>query len=292
MRPMDHVDLERIRDLRSAVRWAADPRAFDLLRGMRETRWAVAEAADGTLVGMVGAVPLGEIGVLCHLAVRGGYRKMGLGRTLSSWAVSYLRSRGARIVRLYSTADARELYLSMGFEPVAPRTVYRLEGTPAVGAREGFDGHRVGRLLLGDLPELYGADHWSYGADRSALILAILRQHPGGGLVARDSSVAIKGYLVRSDPARPGRASRIGPFAASGPGVGRLLLARALREGAGEGTPVDVIVPGTADSPAHGLLQEFGFVGSEDRLRMELGAAERPDEKGLEEYATTPYLAT
>ncbi len=289
---MDHVDLERIRDLRSAVRWAADPRAFDLLRGMREARWAVAEAADGTLAGMVGAVPLGGIGVLCHLAVRGGYRKMGLGRTLSSWAVSYLRSRGARTVRLYSTVDARELYLSMGFEPIAPRKVYRLEGTPAVGARGSSDGHRVGRLLLGDLPELYGADHWSYGDDRSALILAILRQLPGGGLVARDSSGAIKGYLLRSDPARPGSASRIGPFAASDPGVGRLLLARALREGAAEETPVDVIVPGTADSPAHGLLQEFGFVGSEDRLRMELGVAGEPADKGLEQYATTPYLAT
>ena len=70
MRPMGDVDLERVRELRSEVRWAADPRAFDLLRGMREARWAVAEASDGALAGMVGAVPLGRIGVLCHHAVR------------------------------------------------------------------------------------------------------------------------------------------------------------------------------------------------------------------------------
>ena len=44
MRPMDDVDLERVRELRSVVSWDADPRAFDLLRGMREARWAVAEA--------------------------------------------------------------------------------------------------------------------------------------------------------------------------------------------------------------------------------------------------------
>ncbi len=39
---------------------------------------------------MVGAVPLGEIGILCHLATHHAYRKAGLGATLSSWAVSYL----------------------------------------------------------------------------------------------------------------------------------------------------------------------------------------------------------
>jgi GNAT superfamily N-acetyltransferase len=96
IRQMGDVDLGRILELRSVVRWAADPNAFGVLRGMSDARWAVAEAPDGSLAGMVGAVPLGRIGILCHLAVHDGYRKMGLGRTLSSWAVHYLRSRGLR----------------------------------------------------------------------------------------------------------------------------------------------------------------------------------------------------
>src|SRR5215208_3505082 len=172
IRPMDEVDLGRVRDLRSAVRWAADPWAFDLLRGMRDARWAVAEATDGSLAGMVGAVPLGRIGILCHLAVRGDHRKMGLGARLSSWAVLYLRSRGAEVVRLYSTRRAEGLYRSMGFKAGAPRTIYRLDETAFTGARDEGDGHRVGTLSFGDLPELYGVDHWSYRADRSALIFA------------------------------------------------------------------------------------------------------------------------
>jgi GNAT superfamily N-acetyltransferase len=94
---------------------------------VRDARWAVADAPDGNLVGMVGAVPLGEIGVLCHLAVHDGYRGFGLGALLSSWAVGYLRSRGAKMVRLYSTLPAEGLYRSLGFEEVTPRTVYRLE---------------------------------------------------------------------------------------------------------------------------------------------------------------------
>ena len=288
IRPMDEVDLGRVRDLRSAVRWAADPWAFDLLRGMRDTRWAVAEAADGSLAGMVGAVPLGRIGILCHLAVRGDHRKMGLGARLSSWAVLYLRSRGARVVRLYSTRRAEGLYLSLGFRPNAPRTVYRLEEVSRSGLRETADGHRVETLSFGDLPELYGLDHWSYGADRSALIFATLRLHPGGGLVARDSSGRIKGYLVCTSS---GHTNRIGPFVAPSPGVARLLLSGAALR-AGDGSPVEVTVPGAPESPAHDLLREFGFEGRKDRLQMELGAESGAREARLEHYGTTPYLAT
>jgi hypothetical protein len=142
------------------------------------------------------------------------------------WAVAYLRSRGAKTLRLYSTRLAKGLYRSLGFEEVTPRTVYRLEEGPwRLRIPDQVDGHRVETLTFGDLPELYGVDRWSYGADRSALLFATLRLHPGRGLVIRDSTGRIKGYLIRS--AR-GRATRIGPFLASTPDVARLLLARAL----------------------------------------------------------------
>jgi ribosomal protein S18 acetylase RimI-like enzyme len=288
LRQMGDADLERVLELRSIVRWSADPGAFELLRGVRDARWAVADAPDGDLAGMVGAVPLGDIGVLCHLAVHEGYRGLGLGALLSSWAVGYLRSRGAKMVRLYSTLRAEGLYRSLGFEEITPRTVYRLEeGSWRLRVPELVDGHRVETLTFGDLPELYGVDHWSYGADRSALLFATLRLHPGRGLVARDSTGRIMGYLIRS--AR-GRASRIGPFLASTPDVARLLLTCALS--ATGGTPVQVTVPGPAGCHAHSLLQEFGFEGTEDRMRMELGKKTAAYRTGLVHYGTTPYLAT
>jgi ribosomal protein S18 acetylase RimI-like enzyme len=287
IRQMDDADLERILELRNEVRWSADPRAFDLLRGVRDARWAVAEAPSGDLAGMVGAVPLGDIGILCHLAVRDGYRGLGLGARLSSWAVTYLRSRGARTVRLYSTLQAEGLYRSLGFEEVTPRTVYRLEDGPRklrMGGR--VDGHRVEALAFGDLPELYGVDHWSFGGDRSALLFATLRLHPGRGLLARDATGRIKGYLIRTTR---DRATRIGPFLASTPIVARLLLTHALP--AAGGAPVQVTVPGPARCQAHALLQELGFEGKQDRLRMELGE-EMATPTGLAHYGTTPYLAT
>jgi ribosomal protein S18 acetylase RimI-like enzyme len=288
VRQMDDADLERILELRSIVRWSADPRAFELLRGVRDARWAVAEAPDGELAGMVGAVPLGDIGVLCHLAVHDGYRGLGLGALLSTWAVAYLRSRGAKTIRLYSTLRAERLYRSLGFEEVTPRTVYRLEeGSWRLRVPDQVDRHRVETLTFGDLPELYGVDRWSYGADRSALLFATLRLHPGRGLLVRDSTGRIKGYLIRSVR---GRATRIGPFLASTPDVARLLLARALS--ATGGTPVQVTVPGPAGCHAHSLLQEFGFEGTEDRMRMELGEKTAICRTGVAHYGTTPYLAT
>jgi hypothetical protein len=248
----------------------------------------VAEAPDGALAGMVGAVPLGEIGILCQLAVRDGFRKSGIGRDLSSWAITYLRSRGARTVRLYSTREAEGLYRALGFEPVTPRTVYRLEEAPRdAPGREVARGCSVETLLFGDLPELYGADCWSYGADRSALILATLKLHPGWGLVARNHSGRLEGYLVRS---ALGPTTRLGPFVATSPAVARRLLASALR--ASEGSPVEVTVPGPPTHPAHSLLKDFGFAGRADRLRMELGESSLARPSGLVHYGTTPYLAT
>lgn len=288
IRPMSEVDLERILELRTVVSWAADPRSFDLLRGIQDARWAVAEAQDGSLAGMVGAVPFGGIGILCHLAVHDDYRNLGLGVRLSAWAITYLRSRGVRTVRLYSTRRAEKLYCSMGFRPAAPRTVYRLDEAPRnLRSSVEFDGHRVETMLFGDLPEICGVDHWTYGADRSALIFATLRMHPGRGIIARDSSGRVKGYLIRG---KAGPATRIGPFVASNPGVARLLLHNALA-GAG-GASIEVTVPGPAHEPAHALLREFGFAGRDDRLRMDLGESLDSHRAGLTHYGTTPYLAT
>lgn len=283
VRRMTDGDLARIMELRSVVKWPADPDAFDLLRGMRDVRWAVAEGSDGAICGMVGAVSLGGVGVLCHLAVRREYRNIGLGASLTAWAVAYLKSRGSSVIRLYTTPEAEGLYKVMGFEPGEFRTVYRLENPDKkVFPKHESGGHRVETSCFGDLPEMYGLDFWSYGADRSHLILSILRLHPGRGLVARDSSGRMKGYLIRSSS---GGETRIGPLMASDEFVAGTLLARAIEGGEGG---IRLTVPG--GSPSHEMLREFGFAGTSDRLQMEIG--ELPKPLGLDEYATTAYLAT
>ncbi len=298
IRPMEDEDLERILRLRSVVHWAADPRAFGLLRGMADARWAVAEDLRNpdALAGMVGAVPLaGGVGILCHLAVHRDYREAGVGSWLSAWAISYLRSRGTRLVRLDSTREAERLYRSLGFSPVGRRTVYRLAGVRGhrrPGPGENSDARRrVGPLTGGDLPELYGLDRWSYGTDRSALIATALELYPGRGFVARDAAGRMEGYLILNSRES---VARIGPFMAAEPAIAGALLASALehvRESTGD-TPVEVTVPG--GGPAHRVLGEFGFTGRPDRLRMELRLKPHAAASGtgLQQYGTTQYLAT
>lgn len=293
VRQMDEVDLERILRLRTVVRWSADPDAFGLLRGMRDARWAVAQAAGGErdIVGMVGAVPLGPVGVLCHLAVHDSYRRAGLGGRLAWWAVAYLRSRGAGLVRLDSTGEAERLYRSVGFEAIARRIVYRMaDASDAPGTRIWRDGsgYRVSTLTMGDLPEVYGLDRWSFGGDRSAIILAAIRLHPGRGLVARDASGRIKGYLVRSVA---GGQTKIGPFLAESEEVASELLGSALgsiREAGGG--PVEITATSPEGAPEREFLEDSGFSGYPDRLRMEMGG--RAECRGIVQYGTTPYLAT
>jgi hypothetical protein len=150
------------------------------------------------------------------------------------------------------------------------------------GPRDGERRLRVTPLLGGDLPEVYDADRWSFGTNRSALIRATLNLHSGWGLVALDASGSIKGCLIRSVYQA---GTRIGPFVAEATEVARSLLACALSSLLTDSGSsfVEVSVPGR--NTAHSVLREFGFAGRLDRLRVELVQA--PSTKGLEVYGTT-----
>ncbi len=213
-------------------------------------------------------------------------RGLGLGRELSAWAVAYLRSRGTETVRLYATGPAEGIYRSLGFREVGRRTVYRLDGPARKAATKSADVRRVDTLRFGDLPELYGVDLWGHGADRSPLIFSALRLRSGRGFVARDAAGRIEGYLILDASHPP---VRLGPFAAKTTEAARRLLLRAL-EAAGD-APVRAIATGPDGCPSHDLFRQFGFVGREDRLRMELGE-ETAGIGGLLQYATTPFMAT
>ena len=173
----------------------------------------------------------------------------------------------------------------MGFKGIGYRTVYRLDGADRAVSRQGTGRERVRTLRFGDLPELYGVDLWSSGVDRSPLIFSALGLNPGRGLVSRDESGRIGGYLIQDTTTSP---VRLGPFAAGTPETARALLLSAL-EVSGD-APVRVIATGPEGCPSHDLFREMGFVGQRDRLKMELG--ERPDGGGLVQYGTTPYMAT
>ena len=277
---MGHPDLVGVLKLRNLVPWCTPPEAFEvLLESIPSARWAVAKTPDGALVGMVGAVSLGKIGILCQLAVHPAHRGRGLGTRLTRWAVSRLRSQGVEVVRLESTPEAERLYEASGFRGVGRRTLYR-RGARHESLLAVDEKYRVVPLQARDLPELYVADRWSFGGDRSALLATILERHPGSGLVARDAAGRMAGYLLRSG-------SRLGPWMASTPEAARALLGHVLCQAEGY-MMLEVMTAGSG--PVHELLLELGFTGVPDRLRMELGACS--EVVGFETYGLSPYLVT
>lgn len=228
---------------------------------------------------MVGAIPLGEVGVLCHLAVRDECRGGGIGRDLSLWATAYLRSRGVKTVRLYSTDSAFGLYRSLGFEVVGRRFIYRSQGGSAVSQGAGSE---VREMRMGDLAEVIGLDHWWCGFDRSAVIKATLARNPGSGLIVRNASLAMTGYATIS-PLRG--VWRLGPLMAADESAARNLIAAARQRTAGM---LEAACNSAPVHPAHALYEEFGFAAAPDRVMMELGAGIKPADSS---YATTSYLA-
>jgi ribosomal protein S18 acetylase RimI-like enzyme len=279
IRSMTEQDLEGVAELRHLVPWRTNPEAFGILRkSLRSARWAVAEASPDVLVGMVGAVPLGKTGILCHLGVHPTYRGRGLGTGLASWAISYLRSHGTRVVRLESTPEAKGIYEALGFRSVGRRVLYHREaGARALPAVD--RAYTIAPVRPGDLPELYGIDRRSFGGDRSTLLRAILRRHEGAGLVARDARGRMVGYLLKCG-------THLGPWISSTPRVAKALVIHALARGERKST--GVVSP--EDGPAHELLERLGFDGVPDRTRMVLGASLEPDNPRT--YGLSPYLVT
>jgi ribosomal protein S18 acetylase RimI-like enzyme len=90
----------------------------------------VVARVDGAAAGCVGVRPL-AVGIceLKRLYVRGGYRRLGLGRMLVVDALDVARSRGYRRLRLDTVPGmeaAQALYAQLGFveiEPYAPNPV-------------------------------------------------------------------------------------------------------------------------------------------------------------------------
>jgi putative acetyltransferase len=82
----------------------------------------VAEAADGTLVGTIGVIPLNEsICELRKMYLLPQVRGYGLGRLLLARAIEHARATGFRRMVLEtasSLSSAKRLYISKGFIPV------------------------------------------------------------------------------------------------------------------------------------------------------------------------------
>jgi GNAT superfamily N-acetyltransferase len=250
-------DLEEALRLSTQAGWnqlAADwQRLFDLcpegcLAGRLDGRVVATAtvASFGTTAHWVGMVLVDE-------AMRG----RGFGSAMLTKVLELARSRGGDAIGLDATDLGRPVYLKLGFADVVPidrwsgalRAVARADGVEMID-RSTFD-------------EVASMDRAACGADRSELLLHLLREAGAFGVLERGEGFA---FL------RPGRTqAQVGPMVASGDDVSSRLLSRLAALAESRPLLLDAL-----RTPASGaLLSAHGLTVARRLTRMTLGRPQR-----------------
>ena len=219
---------------------------------------------------------VGTVTTTCHgdrlawigmMLVDSEYRRRGIGCQLMRHALSHLRSRGIRSIKLDATDAGRSLYERLGFS-----VQWRWDRWQLSGERS--------------LPKPAQRDDWLSDAaaieaasplDRSAFGCA---RRPWLRSLARDAVTV--GCIDGMGMIRPGRmASHLGPIVARGPAMAQQLVSRLLAaDGFSRG---DVLwdAPGS-NLQAGRLANELGFRPVRRLYRMSIGERLRPPQEGYQ----------
>ncbi|MGO8790983.1 MAG: GNAT family N-acetyltransferase [Terriglobia bacterium] len=226
----------------------------------------VAEA-DGEVVGSVATVSyegrFAWIGmVLVDPIRRGG----GIGTKLLVKAIEHLDGCGIASMKLDATPQGKPLYEKLGFVTEYEIERWQLLRTPSLGSL-------VAAVSVTD--EMLDQDRQIFGADRSALLRSIAREHPAFVLQYR-SQGKLTGYSFGRKGAL---ADHLGPWVAQDESSARDLLDEFLRRSRQQ----KVFVDGMRNTLwALKLLRERGFQPSRPLTRMYRGRNDFPGRPELQ----------
>lgn len=219
----------------------------------------------GEPAGVLGATDYGPFAYLGMMTVRREFQRKGVGTALMTQVMAWAESARKDLLRLDATDAGYPLYRRFGFQVVDQAAAYRPCLVPWANRTAGTTDN-VRELTLDDLPEAAGMDRPIFGADRTHLFEALLRDFPGRFLGAFDSSGRIEGFLVAQN-------RRLGPWVARTSAAAEALLGFA-----GTlpfpGKPM-AVVPGM-NSDARELLGRFGFDVERESRQMQWGASGTP----------------
>lgn len=206
--------------------------------------------SEGGLAATAVALPYPpDFGWIGMVLVHGPYRRRGLATRLLERAVAELRDRGLVPV-LDATPAGQPVYERMGFHKVQALTRWRGEGGGSAATAP---------PPVSDVRDIAELDRVAFGADRSAVLGALLaRQGAGSRADPRGG-----GFLL----SRPGRtATYVGPFVARETETALALLESGL---SGISGPLAIDVP-DRESEIADLLSERGFRPERPFARMAL----------------------
>lgn len=247
-------DIDALGRLIVAAGWNQTDRDIARLLAL-EPAGCFAACEGGQVVGTTTTTTYGpDLAWVGMVLVDPDYRRRGVATALTERALDYLRERGVRTIKLDATPAGRPVYERLGFVPETVLERWAGTGFPPE--------HPLNGVRLGTWEQVAATDRTAFGADRSALMRAIINDS-GPPITATDSLGGLGGYAF----ARPGRrAAYIGPVVAADAGTAAHFLKAV---GAGLG-PVFIDIhpsfPGAVD-----LVRELDFVRQRELLRMRLG---------------------
>jgi GNAT superfamily N-acetyltransferase len=211
-------DLGAIAALRESVGWTVHEWALRLVIERPGTSCLVAADRDGAVVAVGSGIVYGPLGFVGNMVVAAGQRRRGVGSAILEAVLGFLVDAGCTRLELNATAEGRPLYERYGFRSIgrcsaaAIHTDAALERDPSVTTR---------RAGPDDLDDIATYDRPRFGADRHALLGALLADDAATILVAeRDGATAGYGCVRRDTP-------RVGPLLAEDPAVAETILAEA-----------------------------------------------------------------
>ncbi len=204
---------------------------------------------------------------LAMMLVDPAHRHAGVGTQLMEAAMAWLAGDGC--VRLDASSAGGPLYRRFGFVPEYALERAGLTVTAGPSAPRVESGPEIRPMEAHELPEVAAWDREVFGADRGGLLASFYRRAPELAWTAR-AGARLAGYTL----GRPGHLyHQLGPVAALGEEVARLLVAGCLAGQGGRRIAVDVPV---GERRWIAWLRAAGFRTERPFLRMRRGANVSP----------------
>ncbi len=220
LRPLAPRDLDAAHALSRSVSWPHRGEDWRTMAGLGAG--VVAVDASGLLHGVALWWAQGtDFATLGMVIVSPVLQRSGIGRRLMA---AIVEAAAPRRIQLNATAEGLRLYQSFGFEEVGG--IHQHHGVLSEAARPVAPGTRVRTLTDGDHPALRALDRAASGADRTAILDALLPLSRGHAV---DREGRLAGFVLARDF---GRGRLLGPLVAEDePTALALLSTAAVSEG-------------------------------------------------------------
>ena len=258
LRPEDIVEVKKLCEM---VHWPLTLQDIRRLYELEPLGWFCAEA-DNQYIGQAMGMVMGSLGCIAMVVVRDDYRRKGVGTVLTAEALTYLRNKCIKTIRLDSTPEGYNIYKKLGFADEFP--VYHYVTKVASTNKQWARIPEVKPMVVTDLEAAVEFDRRSFG-DNRARVLKALFNDAKAFVIKRGSE--IQGYVMYRDPGT--RLCWLGPLVANEVLVAEKLLRRVLAELSGK--EIRLGVP-TANPKATALFEGLGFEKEFEIMRMVYGS--------------------